>query len=94
MVPVALDSSFSKKRSSSDAGFDTVYPSKLRVKHHQLHWKQPEAKYEDSFCQDEEAIQKVLSRSIGLALEVVGFERADPVALESFRLLTEECVSS
>ena len=94
MVPVALEPSPPKKRSYSDAGFDTFYPSKQRVKHHQLHWKQPDVKYEDSFCQDEETVQTVLSRSIGLALQAVGFERADPVALESFRLLTEECVSS
>ncbi|MCJ1358148.1 MAG: hypothetical protein MMC33_008146 [Icmadophila ericetorum] len=90
MVPITADQFVLGKRSSTDAGFDTFNSPKIRVKHHKLHWKQPEPNYELSFCQDEEAIQQALSRSIGLALEAVGFEQADPLALESFRLLTEE----
>ena len=38
-------------------------------------------------------MQFLLTRSIALALEAVGFESADPVAVESFRAETEECTA-
>lgn len=43
--------------------------------------------------QDDEAVQSMLTRSIGLALEAVGFEAAAPEAIESFRLNVEECTT-
>ena len=44
-------------------------------------------------CADEIIIQSLLTRSVSLALEVVGFEFADPVAIESFRADVQECKS-
>jgi hypothetical protein len=42
-------------------------------------------------CQDGEVIESLLTRSISLALEVVGFDAVDPIAIESFRAEVEEC---
>lgn len=39
-----------------------------------------------------EAVQSMLTRSIGLALEAVGFEAAAPDAMEAFRVDVEECM--
>ena len=36
----------------------------------------------------------MLTRSIGLALEAVGFEAAAPDALEAFRVDVEECMKA
>ncbi len=48
---------------------------------------------QDAGIQDEQRVQDMLTRSITLALEAVGFEGAEAEAVESFRLDTEECTT-
>ncbi len=61
------------------------------VHHHKIKWNLDRTGPLFSPCQDEEIIQSLLTRSISLALEAVGFEAADLVAIESFRAGVEEC---
>jgi hypothetical protein len=82
------------KRTSTEAGFDVSVPGKQRLihsYHHKLHWKQQVSGEAARICQHDAVIQLQLLRAISLALEAVGFEHADPVALESFRAEVEEC---
>ena len=93
---MALDNIHPLKRSSSTADFDIPFSKKQQFQSLRLHRpayppNQPIDKH--SSCQDEPSIQALLSRSIGLALETVGFESADPVAVESFRAEAEECTA-
>lgn len=37
-------------------------------------------------------VEFLLTRSIALALEALGFEASEPLALESFRLVAQECM--
>ena len=90
MAPVSLEVPHSLKRTATDAGHHEPAPSKRRV-HHSIRWQQDTAGLSIATSQDDELIQSLLSRSIVLALEAVGFERADPVAIESFRAEVEEC---
>lgn len=46
---------------------------------------------QNASIQDENMVQDMLTRSITLALEAVGFKGAEAEAVESFRLDTEEC---
>ena len=46
----------------------------------------------DATFQDKETAETLLRRSVDLALKAVGFEAAEPTALEGFRLLAEECM--
>lgn len=62
-----------------------------QIRHHQPEWDLQRKQLKEPW-QDEEAIQSMLTRSIGLALEAVGFEAAAPDALEAFRLDVEECM--
>ena len=96
MAPVTSDSLYALKRTSTEAGHDAPAPSKHRIAtsyhHHSLHWRQDlPAGTSSGVCQDEAVIQSLLVNSIVLALESIGFEHADPVALESFRAGAEEC---
>lgn len=99
MAPNPLSETLLGKRSSTDAGFDAGFDAPVATKkqhyHHQhnIRWKD-KLSVPAAFNQSDEAIQNELSRSIALVLEAVGFERADPVALESFRALVEECKRS
>lgn len=61
------------------------------VHHHRLKWSLDRTGPLFLPCQDEEVIQSLLTRSISLALEAVGFDAVDPVAIESFRAEVEEC---
>lgn len=90
MAPIIPADAPMLKRSSSTAGFD-VPPVVKRLHHHGLERRQylPD-QFEPPF-QDGEAAHYLLTRALGLALEAVGFEGADPVAIESFRALVEEC---
>lgn len=94
---MALFDSPPLKRSSFDAGFDADFDAPMpkqrrhHIQHHRIRWRQAVEGEAATTCQDNEAIQSLLSRSIGLALEAVGFERADPVAIESFRAAAEQC---
>ena len=92
MAPIFPDDAHMLKRSSSAAGLD-LPQSKKQLRHHGLRWRQELPGPLDAPFQDDEAVQALLTRSIGLALEAVGFESADPVAVESFRALAEECKS-
>ena len=59
--------------------------------HHKPKWNLKTTGLLFSPIQDEEVIQSLLTRSISLALEAVGFEAAEAVAIESFRAEVEEC---
>ena len=97
MAPMALYSSHSLKRTSSIAEFDIPAAKKLNrgsLRHHKLVWDLQREQRLNTIWQDQEAAQSMLTRSIGLALHAVGFEAADPVAIESFRCDVEECMRS
>ncbi len=83
-----------QKRNSTTANFD-LPPTKKQCfrhgRHHKLTWRPDESIRHQLPAQDEESAQTMLTRSIALALEAVGFQGADPVAIESFRAETEEC---
>ena len=74
----------------------SVQPASKKVK--RSHVRYNKAKYDlqraqrqEASIQDERRVQDMLTRSISLALEAVGFEAAETEAVESFRLDTEEC---
>ena len=64
-----------------------------QIRHHRSKWDF-QREYLKEPWHDEEAVQYMLTRSIGLALEAVGFEAAAPDAIEAFRVDVEECMSS
>ena len=90
MAPVVPLDAPMLKRSSSTAGLD-VPPSKKQLHHHGLKWRQDLPDHFEPPLQDGEAVHSLLTRALGLALEAVGFEGAEPIAMESFRALAEEC---
>ncbi|KAI9881625.1 MAG: hypothetical protein M1830_000190 [Pleopsidium flavum] len=93
MVPMIPSPSSSLKRSSPTEHRETPPPTRQRLglrHHHQLRHTELSHKATVSISQDESLIQGFLSRSIGLALNAVGFDGADPVAAESFRAQAEE----
>ena len=90
MAPILPVDAPMLKRSSSTAGFD-VPPSKKQLRHHSLKWRQGLPDQFEPPLHDAEAVHSLLTRALGLALEAVGFDGAEPVAMESFRALTEEC---
>ena len=97
MAPMAVYNSHSLKRTSSTADFGTPPAKKLNrgpIRHHKLTWETQRKQRLNSSWQDEESTQSLLTRSIGLALEAVGFEASDPDAIESFRGDVEECMRS
>ena len=94
MAPMAIyEQHHPLKRTSSQAFFDDPVPKKIKngLKRHRATFDIQHEYRRDAALQDEEAAEALLTRSIDLALEAVGFEAAQPTALESFRLLTEEC---
>lgn len=62
--------------------------AKRRQIHHHLHYKQDVGSEE---ILPEQDVHALLTRSLTMALAVVGFDAVDPVALESFRAEVEEC---
>ena len=97
MAPMAVSHSHPLKRTSSSASFDTPPAKKLNrgpIRHHKLIWDTQREQRLNSSWQNEESAQTLLTRSIGLALEAVGFKAADPDAIESFRGDVEECMLS
>lgn len=94
MAPMTVEDIRSQKRNSTTADFD-LPPAKKQhlrhVRHHKLTWQPDEAIRRQTSPQDEESAQALLARSIALALEAVGFEGVDPMAIESFRAEAEEC---
>ena len=85
------------KRTSSVAEFETPPAKKQNrgpIRHHKFIWDIQREQRLDPSWQDEESLQSLLTRSIRLALEAVGFQAADPDAIESFRGDVEECMRS
>ena len=96
MAPMAVHSNHYLKRTSSTAQFDEPPAKKLNrgpIRHHKAAWDlQREQRYNATILNDADA-QSLLTRSIGLALEAVGFEAAAPDAVDSFRGDVEECMT-
>lgn len=96
MAPIVIERASPLLRTSTTADLDVPAAKKQcsgLLRHHNLTWNPEKAKGLYSPCQDGEAIQSLLSRSICLALEAVGFKAADPVAIDSFRAEAEECTN-
>ena len=95
MAPMAVSDTHLLKRTSSTAQFDEPPAKKLnrgRIRHHKPSWDlQREQRCNGTFLNDADA-QSLLTRSIGLALQAVGFKSATPDALESFRGDVEACM--
>lgn len=97
MAPMAVYQSLPVKRSASSASFEPfgLPPHKKQnrgqIRHHQSKWDFQREQLKEPW-QDVKAIQSMLTRSIGLALEAVGFKAAAPDAMEAFRLEVEECM--
>ena len=84
------------KRSSTAAQFDTPAPKKQNnnvVHHHKASWDPQRAQRWDGTWQNEVSQQHLLTRSIGLALQAVGFKAAALEAIDAFRGDVEECMS-
>lgn len=97
MAPLPVDDVPPLKRTSSTADFDLPAAKKQQLRptrhHHKLQWNPDYIARHQTSPQDEEGARVLLARSIVLALEAVGFESADPVAIESFRAEVEECTA-
>lgn len=99
MAPMAVYQSLPTKRSASSASFEPfgLPPHKKQnrgqIHHHQPNWNFQREQIKEPW-QDEEAVRSMLTRSISLALEAVGFEAAAPDAMEAFRVDVEECMKS
>lgn len=94
MAPMALEDTHPVKRTSTEAEFDIPSAKKQNrgsVRHHKPAWDLQRPTRFAAPDQDEEKTQSLLTRSLALALEVVGFDGAEPMAMESFRAAVEEC---
>ena len=94
MAPMALEDTHSVKRTSTEAEFDVPFAKKQHrggLRHHKPGWDLQRPSRLAAPGPDGERIQALLTRSLALALEVVGFEGAEPMAIESFRAAVEEC---
>lgn len=94
---MAINNSHPLKRSSSIAQFDEPVakkPNRGPVRHHKPLWDLQREQRQNAIIHDEEVVESMLNRSIGLALEAVGFEAAAPEAFESCRGAVEECTKS
>ncbi|KZF18939.1 hypothetical protein L228DRAFT_251468 [Xylona heveae TC161] len=83
------------KRSSSEAQNEDFGDSTKRRRyfhHHTIQHKQTQPADAAAVPQDESVIDALLTRSIGVVLETVGFAGADSVAIESFRLEVDEYI--
>ena len=96
MAPMTVYQSIPAKRSATSELLGLPPHKKLnrgQLRHHRSNWDL-QREYLKEPWHDEEAIQVMLTRSIGLALEAVGFEAATPDAMEAFRVDVEECMRS
>ncbi|KAI9826680.1 MAG: hypothetical protein M1819_007314 [Sarea resinae] len=73
------------KRPSPSGPPEPHVAKRMRIHHHQMRHRSSSPRDGRSDLPDPESIQDLLTRSLVLALEAVGFDAADPVALESFR---------
>lgn len=95
MAPMALENPRPTKRLSSVAGFDDHVISKRRQElaiHHQITHGIDGACTTNEAALDNNVAESLLTRSISLALDVVGFDASEPLALDSFRVGVEECM--
>ncbi|KAL8959984.1 MAG: hypothetical protein Q9193_003237 [Seirophora villosa] len=93
MAPMALDNLRPTKRLSSVAGFEDHIISKRRQGlpvHHQIAHGTDGASITIEAALDDNLAESLLTRSISLALDVVGFDASEPLALDSFRVGVEE----
>jgi len=82
------------KRTSTAAQFNAPASKKLNrgpIRHRRTSWDLQREQRREAVWQDEVSIQSMLNRSIGLALQAVGFDAAAPEALEAFRNDVETC---
>lgn len=97
MAPMALVNEISAKRTSTDAEFDIPFAKRQNlgvIPRHKPAWDLNTSGRSGPLNQDEGIIQSLLTRSIELALEAVGFGAAEQAAMESFRAGVEECMKS
>lgn len=92
MAPMAIDQSL-LKRSSTTADLEMPLAKKQNLgnlRHHQPTWDLCRLR-EPVPCLEEDSVHSLLTRSIALALNAVGFEAAEPLAIESFGAEAQEC---
>ncbi|KAI4284788.1 MAG: hypothetical protein L6R35_004811 [Caloplaca aegaea] len=93
---MALENPRPTKRLSSVAGFDDHVISKRRqglAIHHQItHGIDGACTTNEAALDNNNVAESLLTRSISLALDVVGFDASEPLALDSFRVGVEECM--
>lgn len=63
------------------------------VRFNRLKYDLQKAQRKEGLFQDEAAVQTMLERSIGQALEAVGFGAAESAAMQTFRQDVEECMA-
>ena len=86
----------SLKRTASQANFDNPSAKKQNLgplKHHTAQWDVQKEYRKDGRWQDSQTAGDLLTHSITLALEAVGFSAADSAALQVFRVEVEECTA-
>ena len=92
--------SLSRKRAADEAGLSSnrslaaAKKRATRTVHHALHHRQIVDVDSWFTCQDHEVVRQQLDRALALALETVGFEYCEALAMTSFRSLVEECMTT
>lgn len=92
---MALERDRAMKRSSSAVNFDLPDLKRRNlapIRRHKITCDIDGGNASELAFHDAGAAETLLTRSIGLALDVVGFDAAEPLALESFRVAAEECM--
>ena len=92
---MAFDNHLPVKRSSSTTDFDAqlaIKRNKLGLDHDKINQNVNYAQPTDGVPLDDGVVETLLTRSIILALDVIGFKTSEPLALESFRMGVEECM--
>lgn len=95
MAPLTFEDRRPIKRSSSTAGFDDHGATKRKREdsaYQKITGVVNGAQSRERVALDSAVAETLLTRSISLALDVVGFEASEPLALESFRMGVEECM--
>ena len=91
---MTLTNGDAQKRTSTAANFSEPIvkrPQVRHVHHHELNWRAHVIEEHQLPSQEQEDVNALLTRSISLALESVGFEGAECLAIESFKAEVEEC---
>ncbi|KAL8897872.1 MAG: hypothetical protein Q9207_006984 [Kuettlingeria erythrocarpa] len=92
---MALEGAGPTKRLSSAAGFDDPVAMKRKrgaSNHHKFTRITNGACSSNKNASKDEVVEILLTRSISLALDAVGFEASEPLALESFRVGVQEYI--